>query len=76
MLSSVVRTPKVRASAPAVALRDVQKVYGRGEGAVVALDGEEGSPDGRRGKQRQTEHGRHERAEDQPADHAAPGSPG
>ena len=27
------------ASAPAVALRDVCKVYGRGEGAVVALDG-------------------------------------
>ena len=28
-----------RASAAAVALRDVRKVYGRGEGAVVALDG-------------------------------------
>jgi putative ABC transport system ATP-binding protein len=26
-------------SAPAVALRDVRKVYGRGDGAVVALDG-------------------------------------
>ena len=26
-------------TAPAVALRDVRKVYGRGEGAVVALDG-------------------------------------
>jgi len=28
-----------RAPAPAVALRDVRKVYGRGDGAVVALDG-------------------------------------
>jgi len=32
-------TPKASASAPAVALRDVRKVYGRGEAAVVALDG-------------------------------------
>jgi putative ABC transport system ATP-binding protein len=30
---------RASASAPAVALRDVRKVYGRGEGAVVALDG-------------------------------------
>ncbi len=39
MLNSVLRTPSAAASAPAVALRDVRKVYGRGEGAVVALDG-------------------------------------
>jgi putative ABC transport system ATP-binding protein len=32
-------TPRASASAPAVALRDVRKVYGRGEGTVVALDG-------------------------------------
>jgi putative ABC transport system ATP-binding protein len=32
-------TPRASASAPAVALRDVRKVYGRGDGAVVALDG-------------------------------------
>jgi putative ABC transport system ATP-binding protein len=32
-------TPESGAFAPAVALRDVRKVYGRGEGAVVALDG-------------------------------------
>ena len=32
-------TPEASASAPAVALRDVRKVHGRGEGAVVALDG-------------------------------------
>jgi putative ABC transport system ATP-binding protein len=31
--------PPVAVSAPAVALRDVRKVYGRGEGEVVALDG-------------------------------------
>ena len=30
---------RASASAPAVVLRDVRKVYGRGEGAVVALDG-------------------------------------
>jgi len=30
---------RASASAPAVMLRDVRKVYGRGEGAVVALDG-------------------------------------
>jgi len=33
------RTPEASASPVAVALRDVRKVYGRGEGAVVALDG-------------------------------------
>jgi putative ABC transport system ATP-binding protein len=33
------RTPKTSASAPAVALRDVRKVYGRGDAQVVALDG-------------------------------------
>ena len=32
-------TPEGSASPPAVALRDVRKVHGRGEGAVVALDG-------------------------------------
>jgi putative ABC transport system ATP-binding protein len=32
-------TPHAAVSAPAVALRDVRKVYGRGEGEVVALDG-------------------------------------
>jgi putative ABC transport system ATP-binding protein len=32
-------TPRASASAPAVTLRDVRKVYGRGDGAVVALDG-------------------------------------
>ena len=31
--------PRASASAPAVALRDVRKVHGRGEGAVVALNG-------------------------------------
>ncbi|HEX6521832.1 MAG TPA: ABC transporter ATP-binding protein [Streptosporangiaceae bacterium] len=39
---STPRTAKASASAPAVALRDVRKVYGRGErgdAAVVALDG-------------------------------------
>jgi putative ABC transport system ATP-binding protein len=39
MFNSALRTPKASGSAPAVALRDVRKVYGRGEGAVVALDG-------------------------------------
>jgi putative ABC transport system ATP-binding protein len=32
-------TPKAPASASAVSLQDVRKVYGRGEAAVVALDG-------------------------------------
>ena len=39
MFNSTLLTPKASASAPAVALRDVRKVHGRGEGAVVALDG-------------------------------------
>ena len=39
MINSTRLTPKASASAPAVALRDVRKVYGRGDGAVVALDG-------------------------------------
>ena len=39
MFESSLRTPGAAASAPVVALRDVRKVYGRGEGAVVALDG-------------------------------------
>jgi putative ABC transport system ATP-binding protein len=33
------RTPKTSASSPTVALRDVRKVYGRGDAQVVALDG-------------------------------------
>jgi putative ABC transport system ATP-binding protein len=39
MSNPAVVTPKASAPAPAVALRDVRKVHGRGEGAVVALDG-------------------------------------
>jgi putative ABC transport system ATP-binding protein len=39
MLKSTLRTHKVSAVGPAVALRDVRKVYGRGDGAIVALDG-------------------------------------
>jgi putative ABC transport system ATP-binding protein len=39
MFKSTLRTPDTAASAPAVSLRDVRKVYGRGEGEVVALDG-------------------------------------
>src|SRR5256885_7137920 len=39
MVNSIPLTARASASAPAVALRDVRKVYGRGEGAVVALDG-------------------------------------
>src|SRR5262249_46331207 len=39
MFKSTLRTPRTAASVPVVALRDVRKVYGRGEGAVVALDG-------------------------------------
>jgi putative ABC transport system ATP-binding protein len=37
--STLLLTAKASAPAAAVALRDVRKVYGRGEGAVVALDG-------------------------------------
>jgi putative ABC transport system ATP-binding protein len=39
MFKSALRSPKTAAPAPVVALRDVRKVYGRGEGAVAALDG-------------------------------------
>src|SRR5512142_3294220 len=39
MVNSSPLTARASASAPAVALREVRKVHGRGEGAVVALDG-------------------------------------
>jgi putative ABC transport system ATP-binding protein len=39
MFGSPTRTPNASISVPTVALRDVRKVYGRGEGSVVALDG-------------------------------------
>src|ERR1700745_3151477 len=39
MVNSIPLTAKASALAPAVALRDVRKVHGRGDGAVVALDG-------------------------------------
>ena len=39
MSYSTLQSPKAVASAPAVALREVRKVHGRGDGAVVALDG-------------------------------------
>jgi len=39
MFGSTLRTRSTAVSAAAVALRDVRKVYGRGEGAVTALDG-------------------------------------
>ena len=39
MVTSTVSSPNTPISTAAVALRDVRKVYGRGEGAVVALDG-------------------------------------
>ena len=39
MIQSLRHTPKAPASAAAVALRDVRKVHGKGDGAVVALDG-------------------------------------
>src|SRR5439155_2458613 len=39
MLTSTLDSPRAAAIAPAVALRDVRKVHGRGDGAVVALDG-------------------------------------
>src|SRR5437588_3553757 len=39
MFNSTLDNPKTAAAVPAVALRDVRKVHGRGEGAVVALDG-------------------------------------
>jgi putative ABC transport system ATP-binding protein len=39
MFTSTLRTRKAAPSASGVTLRDVRKVHGRGEGAVVALDG-------------------------------------
>jgi putative ABC transport system ATP-binding protein len=39
MFNLAVVTTEASTPAPAVALRDVRKVHGRGEGAVVALDG-------------------------------------
>jgi putative ABC transport system ATP-binding protein len=38
-VTSSILTPTAAAVAPAVALRDVRKVHGRGDGAVIALDG-------------------------------------
>ena len=39
MFNSTLSRPETAVQTPAIALRDVRKVYGRGEGAVVALDG-------------------------------------
>src|SRR3954447_14079799 len=39
MPTPTLHPPGAAATAPAVALRDVRKVHGRGDGAVVALDG-------------------------------------
>src|SRR4051794_25980543 len=39
MFSSALRTRKAAPATAAVSLRDVRKLHGRGEGAVVALDG-------------------------------------
>ena len=39
MPTSTLRPPGAAATAPAVALRDIRKVHGKGDGAVVALDG-------------------------------------
>jgi putative ABC transport system ATP-binding protein len=39
MSTSTLQPPGAAATAPAVALRDVRKVHGKGDGAVVALDG-------------------------------------
>jgi putative ABC transport system ATP-binding protein len=39
MSTSTVHPPEAGPTAPAVALRDIRKVYGKGDGAVVALDG-------------------------------------
>src|SRR5579864_1105221 len=39
MLNSILRTSEAVTSTQAVALREVRKVYGRGDGSVVALDG-------------------------------------
>src|SRR5437588_7323444 len=39
MFNSTLDNPKTAAAVPAVALRDVRKVHGQGDAAVVALDG-------------------------------------
>src|ERR1700749_4413858 len=39
MLNSILRTSEAVTSTQAVALREVRRVYGRGDGSVVALDG-------------------------------------
>src|SRR4051812_30388572 len=39
MLTSIRNSSRVAPIAPAVGLRDVRKVHGKGDGAVVALDG-------------------------------------
>src|SRR3979411_1557067 len=39
MFNSTLHSHNGAASIPAVALRDVRKIHGRGDGAVVALDG-------------------------------------
>src|SRR2546429_8553086 len=39
MSHSILQIPTAVTSAPAVALRDVRKVHGQGDAAVVALDG-------------------------------------
>jgi putative ABC transport system ATP-binding protein len=39
MSTSTLQPPGATATAPAVALRDVRKIHGKGDGAVVALDG-------------------------------------
>ena len=39
MFNSTVHPRKAAASAAAVSLREVRKVHGRGDGAIVALDG-------------------------------------
>jgi putative ABC transport system ATP-binding protein len=39
MVTSTLEPPRAAVRAPAVALRDVRKVHGRGDGEVVALDG-------------------------------------
>ena len=39
MSHATINTPATAAAAPAVAFREVRKVHGRGDGAVVALDG-------------------------------------
>src|SRR5438270_13777108 len=39
MTKSTLQPRTTTTAAPAVALRDVRKVHGRGDGAVVALDG-------------------------------------